>query len=94
MKLILLVKVFQNHFELHSQTNEHSVTIESTNGTVGGTNVHGLGGLETQTHTDKLSDGWPQAQGAAVFKKNTPDKVANHAEIKQLREKVYPQKKD
>jgi len=73
---------------------EHSVTIESTDGTIEGTKVHGLGGLETQTHTDKLTDGWPQAQGVAVFRKNTPDKVANHAEIKQLREKVYPPKKD
>ena len=73
---------------------EQSVTIESTDGTVEGTSVRGLGGLETETHTDKLPDAWPTAQGVAVFKKNTLDKVANYAEIKQLREKVYPTKKD
>src|SRR5690554_2236819 len=68
---------------------EHSVTIVKSDGTVSGTFVNGLGGLEIETHTDKATEAWPTAAGAAIFRKNEPDKVATDKEIQQLRQKVY-----
>ena len=67
---------------------EHSVTVVATDGTVDGTTVNGLGGLEQDTHTDNLAYGWPSAAGVAIFKKDTPNRVANAAEVKTLTESV------
>ena len=56
-----------------------------------GTNVNGLGGLETEAHNDKIRNGW-RSNGAApflVFRKGHADKVASEKEIKDLRLKIF-----
>ena len=72
---------------------EHSVTVSKEDGTVEGLEVEGLGGLETEPHTDKVTKAWPSAAGAAIFRKNTPDKVVDDKEIQKMKESVYPDKK-
>ncbi|WP_316634478.1 RHS repeat-associated core domain-containing protein [uncultured Flavobacterium sp.] len=63
---------------------EHSMTITKADGTANGMMVYGQGGLEVENHTDKATEAWPTAKGAAILRKETPDRVATDSEIKEL----------
>lgn len=54
------------------------MTIVSTDGTLEGTQVAGLGGLETETKTVNASSGWKNADNSVVVRKTEPDVI--HAE--------------
>ena len=54
---------------------EHSMTIVSTDGTLEGTQVAGLGGLETETKTVNASSRWKNADNSVVVRKTEPDVI-------------------
>jgi len=70
---------------------EHSAMVIKSDGTIEGTQVIGLGGVNIDKEIDNIMDAWEYAETYILARKTTKDKVVSDEEIEQLRQQLYPE---